>query len=427
HKIQDRTQRILALVPVEHAPSDTSDKSDTNSDNELPPPSPSPVSSSAPSINSSLERLNINSSPEPETTQTEGELLETSDIFHVKPEASLQLTPVLHKICPDTPSREPNYDSVPSLSSMISSPMPGPSSTRIRKTRAQKDKKKGIFRHPAIIEETHEASVDFPDDAPLNYFYLFFSEDIFTDLVEQTNMYSVQQTGKSIQVSEDEMRDFISMHIMIGIVEMPCYLDYWSNKFRYGQIADICRFLHFNDTNLQDLDRYYKQKNENKFSVDEMMIPYKGRKAGNRKQYMKDEPNKWGFKNYVHAGVSVMIYDFILYAGEDTFRSYTFTEQESSLGFGAQIVIALARTIKKNQQLCYVTIFSHPQSSFIHRSARLTSPIRFDNIGHYPSIKEDMGRCKYCQKKYNCVLFIMQYETLFCYREKSPQLFFRFP
>ncbi|KAJ8733334.1 hypothetical protein PYW08_001632 [Mythimna loreyi] len=142
HKIQDRTQRILALVPVEHAPSDTSDKSDTNSDNELPPPSPSPVSSSAPSINSSLERLNINSSPEPETTQTEDEqLLEPSDIFHAE---ALQLTPVLQEICPDTPSREPNYDSVPSLSSMISlpseigSPMPGPSSTRIRKTRARK-------------------------------------------------------------------------------------------------------------------------------------------------------------------------------------------------------------------------------------------------------------------------------------------------
>ncbi|CAF4773039.1 unnamed protein product [Pieris macdunnoughi] len=63
-----------------------------------------------------------------------------------------------------------------------------------------------------------------------------------------------------------------------------------------------------------------------------MMIPYKGRKAGNRKQYMKDKPSKWGFKNYVRAGVSGMIYDFILYAG------------------------------------------------------------------HFPSTKEDMGRCKFCQK-----------------------------
>lgn len=70
---------------------------------------------------------------------------------------------------------------------------------------------------------------------------------------------------------------------------------------RYKQIR---RFLHFADNSLEDTDRYYKvrpiaekirkncllQENENKFSIDEMMIAYKGRKAGNRKQYMKDKP-----------------------------------------------------------------------------------------------------------------------------------------
>ncbi|CAB3243894.1 unnamed protein product [Arctia plantaginis] len=35
HKIQGRTAKILALIPMQHAPSETSDKSDPNSDNEL--------------------------------------------------------------------------------------------------------------------------------------------------------------------------------------------------------------------------------------------------------------------------------------------------------------------------------------------------------------------------------------------------------
>ncbi|CAH0728216.1 unnamed protein product, partial [Brenthis ino] len=410
NKIQNRTHRILALVPVEHAPSDTSDKSENNSDNEFPPPSPSPVSSSAPSINSSLERLDIYSSPEPEHTQNDDEQpLKPSDLYHSE---ALQLTPVLQEICPHTPSREPNYDNVPSLSSIISLPSeiqsPTPCTSYTRKTRskkqiapaAKKSKKipkfslsykwkKGIFRHRAVIEERTETYVDFPDDDPLDYLYLFFSEDIFTDLVDQTNLYSVQQTGRSIQASENEMRDFISIHILMGIVEMPCYLDYWSNSFRYGQIADIMtlkryqqirRFLHFSDNNLQDSDRYYKvrpiaekirrnclkQENENKFSIDEMMIPYKGRKAGNRKQYMKDKPNKWGFKNYVRAGVSGMIYDFVLYAGEDTFRSHKFTEQESSLGFGAKIVIALTQTIQKKPATIFCdNFFSSPELFYL--------------------------------------------------------------
>lgn len=55
---QKRAARILALIPKEHAPSDTSDKSNTNSDDELPPtPTLSSIASSPPrSIDSSLER-----------------------------------------------------------------------------------------------------------------------------------------------------------------------------------------------------------------------------------------------------------------------------------------------------------------------------------------------------------------------------------
>lgn len=69
---------------------------------------------------------------------------------------------------------------------------------------------------------------------------------------------------------------------------------------RYQQIR---RFLHFADNTVEDGDRYYKvrpvvekiKKNclmfetDRKCSIDEMMIPYKGRKAGSRKQYMNDK------------------------------------------------------------------------------------------------------------------------------------------
>lgn len=88
-----------------------------------------------------------------------------------------------------------------------------------------------------------------------------------TDITVQSNLYSVQKTGKSIQVTEDEMRDFIAIHILMGIVSMPSYLHYWSSRFRYAPIADLMslkryqqirRFLHFADNSLEDTDRYYK-------------------------------------------------------------------------------------------------------------------------------------------------------------------------
>ncbi|OWR54300.1 hypothetical protein KGM_208420 [Danaus plexippus plexippus] len=137
HTLHGRTAKILALVPIQHAPSDTSDRSDM--DNELANlHTPSLASSSAPSLDSSLERMHILSSPEPDA-----EDLDTGDDppeFDFT-ETSLQLTPVLRQICPATPTREPNYENIPSLSSIPSLPSEAPLSTpesATRKTRAQR-------------------------------------------------------------------------------------------------------------------------------------------------------------------------------------------------------------------------------------------------------------------------------------------------
>lgn len=201
----------------------------------------------------------------------------------------------------------------------------------------------------------------------------------------------MEKTGRSIELVEDEFRDFLAIHIIMGVVSMPSYTDYWSLQYRFGLVADLMplkryqkirRYLHFVDNSTDNSDRYHKirpivekiranclaQEVETKFSIDEMMIPYKGTKAGKRRQYMKDKPNKWGFKNFVRAGVSGIIYDFILYGGEDTFRFHNFTEEEMSLGFGAQVVIALCKSIKKIPAFVFCdNFFSCPELFYILR------------------------------------------------------------
>lgn len=62
-----------------------------------------------------------------------------------------------------------------------------------------------------------------------------------------------------------------------------------------------------------------KTEFETRFSIDEMIVPYKGKKVGNRKQYIKNKPRKWGFKIFVRAGTTGFVYDFLIYGGEDTF------------------------------------------------------------------------------------------------------------
>ncbi|XP_063627513.1 piggyBac transposable element-derived protein 3-like [Cydia splendana] len=155
----------------------------------------------------------------------------------------------------------------------------------------------------------------------------------------------------------------------MGIIDMPAYTDYWSKFLRFDKIADVMslkryeqirRYLHFADNEMDDGDRYYKIRpflervrlnclkveEENHFSIDEMMVPYKGTRAGSRKQFVKNKPRRWGYKVFVRAGMTGLVYDFLIYGGEDTFRYHAFTEEEDCMGLGAKVVIALSQSIQ---------------------------------------------------------------------------------
>ena len=87
------------------------------------------------------------------------------------------------------------------------------------------------------------------------------------------------------------------------------------------------------------------------------MVPHKGTRAGSRKQYIKNKPKKWGYKIFVRAGVSGIVYDFLIYGGDDTFRFHSFTDEEISMGLGSKVVLALAKSIR--QPACKVLCFDN--------------------------------------------------------------------
>nr|CAH7765175.1 unnamed protein product [Callosobruchus chinensis] len=63
--------------------------------------------------------------------------------------------------------------------------------------------------------------------------------------------------------------------------------------------------------------------------------------------HIKSKPKRWGFKIFVRAGVSGIVYDFVVYGGEKTFREYhQFTNEEDSLGLGAKVILSLCKSIK---------------------------------------------------------------------------------
>ncbi|KAJ8928233.1 hypothetical protein NQ314_019180 [Rhamnusium bicolor] len=97
---------------------------------------------------------------------------------------------------------------------------------------------------------------------------------------------------------------------------MPSFEDYWAINTRYGLIADVMpvkifkklrRLINYQDNNVDaNGDRLFKIKplleeirlnciqieNEDLYYIDEMMILYKGTKAGSLRQYMPKKPKK---------------------------------------------------------------------------------------------------------------------------------------
>nr|CAI5820030.1 unnamed protein product [Callosobruchus analis] len=196
---------------------------------------------------------------------------------------------------------------------------------------------------------------------PYEYFQTFFSDDLLQMAVDNTNLYSVQQTGKSICFTVDEMRDFLAIQILMGIVEMPAYTDYWSQKFRYDDIAEVMplkRYQQIRPTSSGIVRRNcIAVEEEKKQSIDEMMVPYKGKKAGSKRQYIKSKPKRWGSRSFV----SGIVYDFVIYGGEQTFRYHQFTSEEDSLGLGAKVILSLCKSIKN--PICSAVYFDNFFSS----------------------------------------------------------------
>ncbi|CAH1991505.1 unnamed protein product [Acanthoscelides obtectus] len=199
------------------------------------------------------------------------------------------------------------------------------------------------------------------------------------------NIYSTLTTGRSIDTTANEIRSFVGIELIMGVVQMPAIEDYWAIETRYSIIADVMpvkrfkklrRRIQFQDNNTDPQgDRLFKirplreklrQKcigieEEGLFSIDEMMIAYKGKKAGSLRQYMPKKPNKWGFKMFVRAGVSGIVQDFLIYTGSSTFDEILFSKEEQQMGLVQKWYLSCAELFRNQKSLSSILI-----ASFVH-------------------------------------------------------------
>ena len=193
---------------------------------------------------------------------------------------------------------------------------------------------------------------------------MFIDFEMIKQCTEQSNIYAMQKDGKECAIQNDEIEKFFAILLYMGLFPAPSYRMYWENSSRFNPIAEtmarnrfeiILHYLHFNDNsklpgrNHPDYDPLFKiqpllssmRKNmlkvdsEERNSIDEQIIPFKGRSY--LKQY-KNKPHKWGFKVFTRAGASRMMYDFEIYNEKQM-------KLEGDLGISGNIVLRLTKNL----------------------------------------------------------------------------------
>ena len=186
--------------------------------------------------------------------------------------------------------------------------------------------------------------------SPVQLFCRFFTDEVWDLLVTETNRYSKlnfpkQRFARPWQdITVEDMKAFVGLLIIMGVLKLPRLEMYWqvesdvlrtpgiSSVMSRIQFEQIWRFLHLAD-NLQDdkTDKLFKvrhfidlittQFSENytlhqPVTIDEAMIPYKGRLSF--KQYMKNKPTKWGIKVFVLSdATNGYVYRLQIYTGKN--------------------------------------------------------------------------------------------------------------
>ncbi|KAG9280005.1 piggyBac transposable element-derived protein 3-like, partial [Astyanax mexicanus] len=215
---------------------------------------------------------------------------------------------------------------------------------------------------------------------PIDFFMHLFTQDMINDIVHNTNLYAVQKGKDKLALTSEEFKTFLGINMVMSYVRYPRSRMYWSSEtgLRLELIADampvnrfeqILRYMHFVDNYSLDpknADRFVKIRPvldalketfqsaldpEEFQSVDEMMIPYKGRLS--IKQYVPKKPKPWGIKVWVRAGSSGYMYNFEPYQGPAGGRG-----EISQLGMAGDVVMRLCQDIQdKNHKVFFDNFF----------------------------------------------------------------------
>ena len=102
---------------------------------------------------------------------------------------------------------------------------------------------------------------------------MFWKEDLNELISEQTNLYSMQQSGESINTTPKEVEKLIGVLMQMSIVKLPRYDMYWASETKIPCVSEVMlrnrykslrKYLHVRDNSEKDLE---ENKNDKRFKI----------------------------------------------------------------------------------------------------------------------------------------------------------------
>ena len=140
---------------------------------------------------------------------------------------------------PDVAASSEDEDEMPVA--LLQSTNDPTSSTSSKKTNEKcifRWRKRDLPQAPHVFSGSRLSLSDEPK-TPLQYFSMFFTYKLMQNIVENTNLRSVQKTCKSVNTNVEEIKTFIGMNIIMGVIPLPSVYNYWSRRLRIQAVADV--------------------------------------------------------------------------------------------------------------------------------------------------------------------------------------------
>lgn len=240
-----------------------------------------------------------------------------------------------------------------------------------------------IVHEPTSTLDTVIANLD----TPYQCFLHFFTPDFLQQIVDESNLYSVQQNvANPITITVTDLKKYFGSLLFMSVQHFQSVRSYWHDKFGYPTIKatmSINRFeairsvLHFNNNEQHlprehpDHDRLHKIRPvvdhlnktfssipvDQRLFIDEQMCATKI--SHFLKQYLPNKPHKWGYKLFVLCSLMGYAYRFEIYSGKDNSKDKP--ADEPDLGITNNVVLRLARIVPRElNHVIYFTQFLHP-------------------------------------------------------------------